>query len=61
MRSLFHKFKTFYGNLHLQTKFTIVIALAVTLPMLMMGITFFGRLYDMVVSDTIRREQDSSA
>ena len=61
MRSLFHKFKTFYGNLHLQTKFTIVIALAVTLPMLMMGITFFGRLYDMVVSDTIRQEQDSSA
>ena len=61
MKTMFRKVKQFYGNLHLQTKFTVVIALAVTMPMLVMAVSFFGRLYDMVVADTIRREQVTSA
>ncbi len=61
MRHFFSSVRQHYGDLHLQTKITIVLMLVVTVPVLMLGIFFYGRLYDMVVSYTIRQEQDTSA
>ncbi|MDO4521571.1 MAG: sensor histidine kinase [Eubacteriales bacterium] len=61
MRYLYNVFRTHYRNSHLQTKFTFVLMITVILPALMIVLFFYGRLYDMVVADTIRREQDASA
>ena len=61
MRSVFQKIRHSYGDMSLQSKFTIVLVIAVTIPVLTVGIFFYSRLYDMVIADTIRREQDASA
>ena len=61
MIRFFQKIRQSYGDMSLQSKFTIVLMLAVTIPVLMVGFFFYSRLYDMVVSYTIRQEQDSSA
>lgn len=61
MKRLFRSFTQFYRNMKLQSKFTLALVLAVTVPVLLLGLFFYGRLYDMVVSDTIRQEQDASA
>lgn len=61
MRNLFHRITQTYGDLKLQTKLTVSLLLAVTIPVLMLGAFFYGKLYDMVVSYTIRQEQDASA
>ena len=61
MKNLFGRFTQFYQDLKLQTKFSIALILAVTVPVLMFGFFFYSRLYDMVVSYTIQQEQDASA
>lgn len=61
MKRFLRKFSQAYGDMKLQSKFTLALMLAVTLPMLMLGLFFYGRLYDMTVSYTIRREQDFSS
>ncbi len=61
MKQLFKKIAQSYGNMKLQSKFTLALLLAVTVPILMLGLFFYGRLYNMIVSDTIRQEQDASA
>lgn len=58
---LLKKLRQSYGDLKLQTKITIVLMIAVTVPTLMIAILFYGRFYNMVISDTIRQEQDASA
>lgn len=60
-RNAFLRIKQRYDDLKLQTKIALVLVVAVTVPMLMLGFFFYGRLYDMVVSYTIREEQDASA
>lgn len=45
----------------LSYKFTLVLLLTATVPVVMMACFFYGKLYDMVVSYTIRQEQDTSA
>lgn len=50
-----------YHNLGLQTKFTITHLVITTLPILLLFLFFYGKLYDMVLADTIRTEQTSSA
>lgn len=60
MIKLLKKMRQFYGDLALQTKITIVLIIAVTIPVLIVGIFFYSRLYNMVISDTIRQEQDAS-
>ena len=52
--------KQFFGNMKLKTKFTLVMILIAIIPTLVLGVFFFGRLYDMIISDTIRQEQDAS-
>ena len=61
MKQFFGRLKSAYGDLSLQSKFTLVVMLAVTIPVVLVGIFFYTKLYDMVVSYTIRQEQDSSA
>ena len=50
---LLKKLRQSYGDLKLQTKITIVLMIAVTVPALMIAILFYGRFYNMVISDTI--------
>ena len=61
MIAFFKRLRQAYGDLKLQTKITIVLMIAVTVPVLLVGILFYGRFYNMVISDTIRQEQDASA
>lgn len=61
MKHLFSAARQHYGDMRLQSKITLVLMLVVTVPVLMLGIFFYGRLYDMVVSYTISQEQDASA
>ena len=61
MRALWRRFKNGYLNLRLQTKFTIALISIVLLPAFLTVFLFYGKLYNMVVSNTIRQEQDASA
>lgn len=61
MRALWRRFKNGYLNLSLQTKFTIALISIVIVPAFLTVFLFYGRLYNMVVSNTIRQEQDASA
>lgn len=61
MRVLWRRFKNGYLNLRLQTKFTIALISIVVLPAFLTVFLFYGKLYNMVVSNTIRQEQDASA
>lgn len=53
-------FGRFYKSLKLQTKFTITHLVIATIPMIVLGIVFYTKLYDMIVADTIRTEQAAS-
>ena len=61
MSQLFTRMRRSYGDMKLESKFTLVLLLAATVPVIMMACFFYGKLYDMVVSYTIRQEQDTSA
>lgn len=50
----------YYNNLRLQTKLTITHLVIVTIPMVVIMFFFFTRFYNMLVSDTIRDEQESA-
>lgn len=57
LRKLIHT----YNNLKLQTKFTITHLVIVTIPIILLAVFFYAQLYDMIVSDTISKEQVSSS
>lgn len=61
MKDLIQRGKTCYNNMMLQTKFTITHLVITTIPMLVMFFFFHGKLYDMVLADTVRTEQTASA
>ncbi|MEY8356069.1 sensor histidine kinase [Lachnospiraceae bacterium 54-53] len=61
MKNLIQRGKTYYNSMMLQTKFTITHLVITTIPMLVMFFFFQGKLYDMVLADTIRTEQTASA
>ena len=61
MKYLFKKAKNFYNNLGIQHKLTFSHLIIVLVPMIVVGIFFQIKLYDMIVSDTIRDEQELSA
>ena len=61
MRGIWSRFKNGYLNLSLQTKFTIALMSIVILPAFLTVFLFYGKLYNMVVANTIRQEQDASA
>ncbi|MCD8014190.1 MAG: sensor histidine kinase [Lachnospiraceae bacterium] len=55
------KLRQSYMDLHIQTKLLFMILLIVAIPAVFVIIFFYSRLYGMVVSYTIRQEQDASA
>lgn len=61
MNNIVKKCRQSYGDMKLSYKFTLVLLLTATVPVVMMACFFYGKLYDMVVSYTIRQEQDASA
>lgn len=61
MKNHFIKLRQSYGDMKLASKFTLVLMLTTTIPIIMMACFFYSKLYDMVVSYTIRQEQDTSA
>lgn len=61
MNNIIKKCRQSYGDMKLSYKFTLVLLLTATVPVVMMACFFYGKLYDMVVSYTIRQEQDASA
>lgn len=61
MSNAIKKLRQSYGDMKLSYKFTLVLLLTATVPVVMMACFFYGKLYDMVVSYTIRQEQDASA
>lgn len=60
MGIFFHKITRFYRNLRLQTKLTITHLVIVTIPMVAIPVLFFTQLYDMIVADTVRKEQEAA-
>ena len=50
-----------YRKLKIQHKFTLVIVLAVLLPFAILGFAFSDNLYNMIVSETIKDAQETSA
>ncbi len=60
MKSFFHYMKRFYMNLRLQKKLTVSHLVIVTVPMAAIMVLFYTQLYDMIVSDTVRAEQESA-
>lgn len=61
MKSLWKKIKQTYNNLGIQKKLTFSHLVIVLIPMLVIGVFFYTRLYNMIVSDTIRTEQEHIA
>ena len=55
------KLKQWYQDLNLQSKFTLVLLMIVAIPAIAIFLFFYGKAYDMVVSYTIRQEQDRSS
>ena len=53
-----NSFKQWYQDLKLQSKFTLVLLVIVAVPAFALLFFFYGRAYDMIVSYTIRQEQD---
>lgn len=60
MSSFVHKMRLFYRNLRLQTKLTITHLVIVSIPMVAIPVIFFAQLYDMIVADTVRQEQEAA-
>lgn len=60
MGNFFHKITHFYRNLRLQNKLTITHLVIVTIPMVAIAVLFFTQLYDMIVADTVRKEQEAA-
>ena len=55
MSHIFTRIRHSYGDMKLESKFTLVLLLTATVPVIMMACFFYGKLYDMVVSYTIRQ------
>lgn len=53
--------KQFYRNLNLQTKLMISYLIIISIPMLLIAGFFYGKVYNMIVADTIRSEQVNSS
>ena len=61
IQKLFSRIRQRYGDLKLHSKFTVALLPIVIIPAFLVVFFFFGKLSDMVVSYTIRQEQDASA
>jgi len=55
------KIKVLYSNSKLHTKLMISYLFIISIPMALIAMFYYGKVYDMIVSDTIRMEQEESA
>lgn len=60
MKQLFNQLKNIYMNLKLQHKITLSHLMIVIVPMILMAFIFYGKIYDMIVAETIRNQQNTS-
>ncbi|MGF7010695.1 two-component system sensor histidine kinase YesM [Lachnospiraceae bacterium PF1-21] len=60
MKNFFQNIKKRYLNLPIQAKLTISHLIILSIPVIIVGIFFVFRMYDMVVSETISREQNKT-
>lgn len=60
MKFIAKKTSGVYKSLKLQTKFTITHLVIATIPMIVLAVFFYTKLYDMIIADTIRTEQDAA-
>lgn len=60
MKIFYKKAGKFYRNLRLQSKLTFTHLILVILPMIVLSIFFYARLYNMIVADTVSKEQSVS-
>lgn len=60
MKIIFPAMSKFYKGLKLQTRFTFTHLVIATIPMVVLAVFFYTRLYDMIIADTIRTEQSAS-
>lgn len=61
MINFFYLLKSNYDNLKIHTKFILIILVTVMLPIIFIGTTYSDKFYNMILSDTLRMEQISSA
>lgn len=61
MKKLLNKLTQTYKNFKIQKKLTISYLIIITLPMAVIIVFFFFKLYGMIVADTIRNEQNSAS
>ncbi len=57
---IWEKFRLFYNRLSIRIKLAICIVLAAMIPVSIIAIMFSGRLYNMMIADTIRDMQLAS-
>lgn len=60
MKKIIKKINQYYSNLRLQSKLMFTYLIIISIPMLLLGLFFYSRVYDMIVADTIRNEQQES-
>lgn len=60
MNQFLQRITHFYRDLRLQTKLTITHLVIVSIPMVAIPLIFFAQLYDMIVADTVRQEQEAA-
>ena len=58
---LIRKIKSAYLNLRLQSKFILIYIIIISIPLIAIAGFFYGRVYNMIVADTLRNEQQKSS
>lgn len=61
MKKLVSKVQTIYNNMLLQSKLLATYLIIISIPMFLVASFLYGKLYDMVVADTIRKQQEETS
>lgn len=61
MKKLIKKIRFYYNNMMLQSKLLITYLIIISIPMILVASFLSGKVYDMVVADTIRKQQEETA
>lgn len=61
MKKLIKKIRFYYNNMMLQSKLLVTYLIIISIPMILVASFLSGKVYDMVVADTIRKQQEETA
>lgn len=61
MKKLVSKVQTIYNNMLLQSKLLATYLIIISIPMFLVASFLYGKVYDMVVADTIRKQQEETS